>query len=65
MNGDAHVSCEQCRFHKKAWPDQRTATMVRGECRRHAPTGGTENLPAVWPKVRSAEWCGEFEPAGK
>jgi hypothetical protein len=42
-------SCENCRFYM-------AADKTIGQCRRRAPSAGHG-----WPKVRSVNFCGEFE----
>ncbi len=33
-----------------------------GECRRHVPVISPSTIPSsLWPEVKAADWCGEFE----
>ncbi len=32
------------------------------QCRKHAPRP-VDNVTDDWPYVKSADWCGDFEPA--
>ena len=45
--------CANCRFHE--WQDDE-----HGTCNRYAPKPGPNEAWALWPKVMSHDWCGEW-----
>lgn len=45
--------CANCRFHE--WQDDE-----HGTCNRYAPKPGPNEAWALWPKVMSRDWCGEW-----
>jgi hypothetical protein len=58
------LSCESCKF----WGEEANIKNL-GHCHRYAPRStlrsplaGTESLDTVWPRLRSDDWCGEWEP---
>ena len=48
--------CANCRFHE--WQDDE-----HGACNRYAPKPGPSEAWALWPKVMSHDWCGEWAQA--
>lgn len=43
-------------------PAGRSATFIKGQCRRRAPVldlRSSEGPKSMWPLTRSTDWCGE------